>query len=89
MDTVRYIKLQIYGAFVAQIVIEYRKRHMDGKGNVSHGGEWKDWYSQGDRNILQYAERSVDLVADSDIPDGSQVRLHPYVVACSSDAAVE
>lgn len=89
MDTVRYIKLHNYGAFVAQIVIEYRERHTDGKGNVSYGGDWKDWYSQGDRNILQYAERSVDLASDSDIPDGSQVRLHPYVAAGYSDAAVE
>lgn len=38
MDTVRYIKLHNYGAFVAQIVIEYRERHTDGKGNISYAG---------------------------------------------------
>ena len=89
MNKVRYFKLQNDGAFVAQIVIEYKERHTDGQGNVSYSGEWKNWYSAGYRDILQYGERSVDLAADSNIPDGSQVRLHVYVAAGYSNPSVE
>ena len=39
MNTLRYLKLQNDGAFVAQIVMEYRERHTDGQGNVSFAGE--------------------------------------------------
>lgn len=81
MNTVRYFKLQNDGAFVAQIVIEYKERHVDGKGNVSFDAEWKSWFTPGYRDILASAERSVDLATDSNIPDGSQVRLHVYVAA--------
>ena len=33
MNTLRYLKLQNDGAFVAQIVMEYRERHTDGQGD--------------------------------------------------------
>ena len=89
MDKVRYFKLQNDGAFVAQIVIEYKERKTDGQGNVSYAGEWKSWYTPGYRDILQYGERSVDLVKDSNIPDGSQVRLHVYVAAGYSNPSIE
>lgn len=89
METVRYFKLENDGAFVAQIVIEYKERHTDGQGNVSYPGEWKSWYSAGYRDILQYGERSVDLATDSNIPLGSQVRLHVYVAAGYSNPAVQ
>ncbi len=89
MDKIRYFKLENDGAFVAQIVIEYRERKTDGQGNVSYAGEWKSWYSAGYRDILQYAERSVDLWVDSNIPDGAQVRLHVYVAAGYSNPAVQ
>ena len=88
MNTVRYFKLLNDGAFVAQIVIEYKERHTDGEGNVSYDAEWKSWYTPGYRDILQYAERSVDLLTDSNIPDGSQVRLHAYVAAGYSNPSV-
>ena len=52
MNTLRYLKLQNDGAFVAQIVIEYRERHTDGQGNISFAGEWKSWYTAGYRDIL-------------------------------------
>ncbi len=52
-------------------------------------GAWRDCYSQGDRNILRCAERSVGLVSDADIPDGSRVRLYLSVAAGYSNAAVE
>ena len=89
MNTLRYLKLQNDGAFVAQIVMEYRERHTDGQGNVSFAGEWKSWYTAGYRDILQYAERSVDLAKDSNIPNGSQVRLHVYVAAGYSNPSVQ
>ena len=89
MNTLRYLKLQNDGAFVAQIVIEYRERLTDGQGNVSFAGEWKSWYTPGYRDILQYAERSVDLAKDSNIPNGSQVRLHVYVAAGYSNPSVQ
>ena len=79
METVRYFKLMNQGAFVAQIVIEYKERYVDAQGNVSYDAEWKTWYTEGYRDILQYAERTVDLMMDSPIPDGSQVRLYAYV----------
>lgn len=84
MDTVRYFKLMNQGAFVAQIVIEYKERHFDAQGNVSYDAEWKTWYTEGYRDILQYAERTVDLMMDSPIPDGSQVRLYAYVALGNS-----
>ena len=89
MNTLRYLRLQNDGAFVAQIVMEYRERHTDGQGNVSFAGEWKSWYTPGYRDILQYAERSVDLAKDSNIPNGSQVRLHVYVAAGYSNPSVQ
>lgn len=89
MNTVRYFKLSNNGAFVAQIVIEYRERRTDGMGNVSYAAEWKSWYTPGYRDILQYAERCVDLLTDSNIPDGSQVRLHAYVAAGYSNTSVD
>ncbi len=89
MDKIRYFKLENDGGFVAQIVIEYRERKTDGQGNVSFAGEWKSWYSAGYRDILQYAERSVDLLVDSNIPNGAQVRLHVYVAAGYSNPAVQ
>ncbi len=89
MNTVRYFKLNNGGAFVAQIVIEYRERQMDGKGDISYDTQWKSWFTEGYRDILQYAERTVDLLSDSPIPDGSQVRLHVYVAAGSSDPATQ
>ncbi len=84
MDTIRYFKLMNQGAFVAQIVIEYKERHTDAQGNVSYDAEWKTWYTEGYRDILQYAERTVDLMMDSPIPDGSQVRLYAYVALGNS-----
>lgn len=89
MDTIRYFKLMNQGAFVAQIVIEYKERHMDAHGNVSFDAEWKTWFTKGYRDILQYAERTVDLMMDSPIPDGSQVRLYAYVAAGISLTSVD
>ncbi len=89
MKTLRYIKLQNDGAFVAQIVVEYKERKTDGQGNVSFDGQWKSWFTPGYRDILQFGERSVDLLKDSNIPDGAQVRLHVYVAAGYSNPSVE
>lgn len=89
MNTLHYLKLQNNGAFVAQIVIEYRERYTDGQGNVSFPAEWKSWFTPGYRDMLQYGERSVDLDKDSNIPDGSQVRLHVFVAAGYSNPSVQ
>lgn len=87
MNTVRYFKLNNGGAFVAQIVIEYREKQTDNKGDISYEAQWKSWFTDGYRDILQYAERTVDLLHDSPIPDGAQVRIHVYVAAGSCDPA--
>ncbi len=87
MNTVRYFKLINGGGFVAQIVIEYREKQTDDKGDISYEAQWKSWFTEGYRDILQFAERTVDLLHDSPIPDGSQVRIHVYVAAGTSDPA--
>ena len=89
MNTVRYFKLLNGGAFVAQIVIEYREKQVDDKGDVSYDAEWKSWFTSGYRDILQFAERTVDLLNDSPIPDGAQVRIHPFVAAGTCDPAAQ
>ncbi len=81
MDNVRYFKLKNAGAFVAQIVVQYKEKHTDFQGNVSYDAEWKDWHTDGYRDICAGAERTVDLLNDANIPDGSQVRLKAVVVA--------
>lgn len=88
-NTVRYFKLNNGGAFVAQIVIEYREKQLDNAGDESFEAEWKSWFTEGYRDILQFAERTVDLLSDSPIPDGSQVRLHVFVAAGTSEPASE
>ncbi len=85
MNNVRYFKLINGGVFVAQIVIEYKERQVDSDGNVSYDAEWRSWFTEGYRDILQFAERTVDLLHDSPIPDGAQVRLHVFVAAGTSE----
>ena len=89
MNSVRYFKLLNGGAFVAQIVIEYREKQTDDKGDVSYEAQWKTWFTPGYRDILQFAERTVDLLHDSPIPDGSQVRINVFVAAGTSAPASE
>ena len=54
MNSVRYFKLLNGGAFVAQIVIEYREKQTDDKGDVSYEAQWKTWFTPGYRDILQF-----------------------------------
>ena len=39
MDNVRYFKLENTGAFVAQIVVQYKEKHTDSEGNISYDTE--------------------------------------------------
>ncbi len=89
MNSVRYFKLLNGGAFVAQIVIEYREKQTDDKGDVSYEASWKTWFTPGYRDVLQFAERTVDLLHDSPIPDGAQVRINVFVAAGNSAPASE
>lgn len=78
MEDIRYITLKNTGGFVAQIEVQYKEKHTDGKGNISYDTDWKGWHTDGYRDICAAAERTVDLT-DSNIPDGSQVRLKAIV----------
>ncbi|MCI8404427.1 MAG: hypothetical protein HFE49_05945 [Clostridia bacterium] len=78
MNDIRYITLQNEGGFVAQIEIQYKRKHTDAHGNISYDAEWKSWHYDGYRDICAASERTIDLT-DSDIPDGSQVRLNAIV----------
>ena len=88
MENIRYIKLKNKGGFVAKITVQYKGKHTDEHGNVSYDAEWKSWHSDGYRDICAAAERTVDLT-DSDIPDGSQVRLKAVIVAGRDHTASE
>lgn len=87
MDDMRYMKLKNKGGFVARIEIQYKEKKSDSQGNISYDAEWKSWHSDGYRDICAAAERTVDL-NDSNIPDGSQVRLKA-IVKLGSDRVSE
>lgn len=89
MDIIRYFKLKNRGGFVARIEVQYKARHTDDQGNVSYDTEWKKWSASGYHDICVGAERTVDLLLDAKIPDGSQVRLKAVVVLGSSKTAAE
>jgi hypothetical protein len=89
MDNVRYFKLENSGGFVAQIEVQYKEKHTDGQGNISYDAEWKSWQHDGYGDICVGAERTVDLLNDLNIPDGSQVRLKAIVVAGKDRTADE
>lgn len=80
MENIRYIKLKNKGDFVAKITVQYKGKHTDEHGNVSYDAEWKTWHLTV-TEIFAPRQNAPLTLLNSDIPDGSQVRLKAVIVA--------
>lgn len=83
MDDIRYIKLHNSGWFVARIHILYKTPQRDAHGNISYPAEFSEWKPSGYSDICVLAERTVDMVNDTNFTDGTIVKLKAFIVAGS------
>ena len=89
MDDIRYIKLHNSGWFVARIHILYKTPQRDAHGNISYPAEFSEWKPSGYSDICVLAERTVDMVNDTNFTDGTIVKLKAFIVAGSDRTAAE
>lgn len=94
MDDVRYIKLHNSGGFVTRIHLMYKLPKDDGHGNISYPAEFSEWKNHGYADICASAERTVDLLKDVDlsngtVPDGTIVKLKATIPLGSAREASE
>ena len=79
MDDVQYIRLRNSGGLVARIHILYKTPHDDGSGNISYPAEFSEWTNPGYADICAAAERTLDLLKDANMTDGTIVKLRALV----------
>ncbi len=89
MDDIRYFKLHNRGAFVARIHILYKAPSIDDKGNISYPAEFSEWKQHGYNDICAGAERTVDLLKDANMSDGTVVKLRVVIPLGKSREASE
>lgn len=89
MDDIRYIKLHNSGWFVARIHILYKTPQRDAHGNISYPAEFSEWKPSVYSDICVLAERTVDMVNDTNFTDGTIVKLKAFIVAGSDRTAAE
>lgn len=89
MDDVRYIRLHNTGAFVARIHIQYKTPKDDGKGNISYPAEFSEWTNPSYADICAAGERTLDLLKDANMTDGTVVKLKAVIPLGKSREASE
>lgn len=89
MDTLRYINLYNKGGFVARIHLLYKIPQKDAHGNISYPAEFSQWKPSGYADICVLSERTVDLVNDTNFPDGTIVKLKAFILAGRDRTAAE